>query len=266
MTDRQSRRTGRAERWAKTAPSVRVVSHHPWQQGVILAAVALLSGLGAIGGYWLGRSTADLDSTYVNSIERLNQSNQLTIEQLESRLIQADLSGGVDRDAAQALKHDIRALKDEVAALTEEVTFYKSLMAPSSVAKGLQIADFELTAMEEPGRFTFHLLLTQVENRRDWVQGEASLEVHGKLVPDSSDDRTTGSDSVTLITERVLPLTEIGEGDSYPLKFRFRYFQDLTGVISLPPGFEPERITVRAGKRGASTDALTRSFDWAVAG
>jgi hypothetical protein len=62
----------------------------------------------------------------------------------------------------------------------------------------------------------------------------------------------------------VLPLTEIGEDASYPLKFRFRYFQDLTGVISLPRGFEPERIVVRAGKRNAQ--ALTRTFDWTVAG
>ena len=151
-------------------------------------------------------------------------------------------------------------LKDQLAALTEEVTFYKSLMSPSSLAKGLQIADFELTAMEAEGRYTFHLLLTQVETRRDWVQGEATLEVEGRM------RETGGTDSATGNGQRVLPLTEIGEDDSYPLKFRFRYFQDLTGVISLPAGFEPERIVVRAGKRGASTEAMTRTFDWVVAG
>lgn len=237
---------------------MRVVSHHPRRQAVILGAVIALCIGGALAAFLFGRATSELDQSYVRSIERLNEANLATIEQLEAQLIEVDLTRGVEQDATLALKADIRLLKDQVAALTEEVTFYKSLMAPSSLAKGLQIADFELTAMEEEGRYTFHLLLTQVETRRDWVQGEATLEIEGRM------PGTGGSDSATASAPQVLPLTEIGEADSYPLKFRFRYFQDLTGVISLPRGFEPERIVVKAGKR--NTQALTRTFDWTVAG
>ena len=241
----------------KGSPSIRVVSHHPWRQPLTLVVVIALCAGGALAAYQLGRATSELDDTYLGSVERLNQANLATIERLEAELVEADLTRGVEKEATQALKEDIRVLKDQVAALTEEVTFYKSLMAPSTLAKGLQIADFELTSMEEAGRFRFHLLLTQVETRRDWVQGEATLEVEGRMA------ETGGSDSATVNAPRVLSLTEIGEDDSYPLKFRFRYFQDLTGVISLPPGFEPERIVVKAGKR--NTQALTRTFDWTVA-
>lgn len=235
-----------------------MVSHHPWRQGLTLLAVVIVCAGGALAAYQIGRATSELDDTYLGSVERLNLANQTTIEQLEAELIEADLTRGVEKEATKALKEDIRVLKDEVAALSEEVAFYKSLMAPSSLAKGLQIADFELTGMEEEGRFRFHLLLTQVETRRDWVQGEATLEVEGRMA------ETSGSESATIDGQRVLPLTEIGEDDSYPLKFRFRYFQDLTGVISLPPGFEPERIVVKAGKRNAQS--LSRTFDWTIAG
>jgi hypothetical protein len=155
------------------------------------------------------------------------------------------------------LRHSITELRDQVAALTEEVNFYKSLMAPSSVARGLQIADFELLPQEQDDQYRFHLLLTQVEARRDWVQGDATLEVHGRM---------TGSDPSTVAAEQVLSLTEIGGEGSYPLKFRFRYFQDLTGIITLPRGFEPEKIVVTAGKRGAGADPLSRTFQWLVAG
>jgi hypothetical protein len=106
-------------------------------------------------------------------------------------------------------------------------------------------------------------LLTQVETRRDWVQGEVTVEIESKMAAASGTD---GNDSATLDAQRVLPLTEIGDDDSYPLKFRFRYFQDLSGVISLPGGFEPERIVVRAGKPGANTQPMSRTFDWTVAG
>jgi hypothetical protein len=249
MADRQTR--------LLSAPSVRVVSHHPWRRGLMVAAVVLVSVLGSIGGYWLGRANAELDRNYVSSLERLNEGNRAAIDRLEAALVEADLVREVDRDAARTLRDSIGALKDEVASLTEEVTFYKSLMAPSSLERGLQIADFELAPMERPGQFTFHLLLTQVESRRDWIQGDATLEVHGRMA---------GSDSSTGEAERVLSLTEIAEGDTYPLRFRFRYFQDLTGVITLPQGFSPDRIVVTAGKGGASAEKLTRTFEWTVAG
>ncbi len=247
---------------------MRVVSHRPWRRALLMLCVLGLTLAGVLGGYRLGRSLAGLDSTYLAAMERLNRSNQADLARLQASLVEADLSRQVDQEAARALKEDIRRLKDEVAALTEEVTFYKSLMAPSSLARGLQISDFELRATDRPGRYTFHLLLTQVESRRDWVQGNATLEVHGRMAVAGEDPAgpTAGSGTATKRVERVLSLTEIAEEGSYPLKFRFRYFQDLTGVINLPAGFEPERVVVRAGKRGASTGGLDRTFDWTVAG
>ena len=43
-----------------------------------------------------------------------------------------------------------------------------------------------------------------------------------------------------------------------------RLGDDADGIISLPAGFEPERIVVTAEKRGSSP--MDRSFDWTVAG
>lgn len=241
----------------KSAPNVRVVSHHPWRRGLLIAAVLSLCGLGSVGGYWLGRSTAQLDRIYVTSLERLNAANQAAIERLEGSLVEADLVREMDQDAARTLKGSIGELKDRVASLTEEVTFYKSLMAPSTLARGLQIADFELAPTDRSRQYTFHLLLTQVESRRDWVQGDATLEIQGRM---------SGSNSTTDEVERVLSLTEIAAEGTYPLKFRFRYFQDLTGVITLPQGFSPDRIVVTAGKRGGNAEKQTRTFEWTVAG
>ena len=168
----------------------------------------------------------------MSGLERLNAANQRELADLNARLVEADLAREVDQEAARTLRDGIRELRDEVASLTEEVTFYKSLMSPSDVARGLQIAEFELLAMEQERRFTYEYV----------VAG-------GSWTP-----------------ELVRPLTEIGDSESYPLKFRFRYFQDLSGVITLPDGFEPTRVVVTADKRGASTANLTRTFDWMVSG
>lgn len=250
----------------RSFPAIRVVAHHPWRQAFALATVALVTLAGSVGGYWLGKATAGLDRIYFEALERLDVANRQAIARLEAALVDNNLALQVDREAAQTLKGTIRELKDSVADLTEEVTFYKSLMAPSSLDRGLQIADFEVSSLEEAGRFRFHLLLTQVESRRDWIQGDIGLEVHGRGSTGGQGESTTGGESGTATLERVLPLTEIAEEATYPLKFRFRYFQDLTGTIRLPAGFEPERVVVTADPRGAGSEARRRTFDWSVAG
>ena len=64
----------------------------------------------------------------------------------------------------------------------------------------------------------------------------------------------------------MLPLTELANVDPYPLKYRFRYFQDLSGELALPPDFLPEAVVVTVNRRGNRADNLQRAFDWSVSG
>ncbi len=89
-----------------------------------------------------------------------------------------------------------------------------------------------------------------MESRRDWIQGDIRIAVRG---------RGTGAEAAD---EQVLSLTEIADLDSYPLKFRFRYFQDLSGVITLPLEFQPISIVVTAQRRGTNAGDLERTFTW----
>ena len=222
---------------------MRVVTHHPLQRLLLGGGVAAVVAVAAVGGFWLGSAKAGLDADYVRSLEVLKQANAEQIAVLRDNLTAAGLNREVDAQTAQELRETIKSLRDEIGAVTEEVTFYKSLMAPSSLARGLQIAEFEVEPTLQENQFTFHVLLTQVETRRDWVQGDVSLRLRGR-------------------DQQVLSLTEIAEAETYPLKFRFRYFQDLSGVITLPEGFEPESVEITARRRGAKAADLTRSFAW----
>ncbi|NIP16062.1 MAG: hypothetical protein GWM88_15560 [Pseudomonadales bacterium] len=233
---------------------VRVVAHSPRRRMLMALIVALVCAGGAAGGFYLGESKAGLDVAYVEALERLDQGNKAEIAELRSRLVDADLARNVDSEAARELRDDIRALRDEVAGLQEEVTFYKSIMAPDSIERGLQIAEFQITPGEMVNEFTYHLLLTQVEARRDWVQGTVTLDVVGRRTLDPSREDV----------ELVLSLTEIAKIDTYPLSFRFRYFQDLTGSMKLPDEFLPEAVVVTARRRGARSERLQQKFAWAT--
>lgn len=211
----------------------------------VAAAVAL--------GFWLGNASAELDRSYLSSLEARDRASEARISALNRELADVRLAQSVDAQAAHSLRATIGELRQELASLREEVTFYKSLMAPSSLERGLQIGEFELVAGEREGQFFYHLLLTQVEERRSWVEGQVRLVVEG-----------TGPGEDGRSARLVLPLTDIAELDTYPLRFRFRYFQDISGSVTLPAQFTPEAITVTATPSGGGAEPVERTFDWIV--
>lgn len=225
------------------AGELKVVVDRPHRRRWLTVAAVLLSGAIAYGGFLAGQHVADLDRAYVAALERIKGASEVQLSQLRDELVDVRLAYEVDSQALVALRGDLTDTREAMAELEEEVAFYRSLMDPKSVAKGLQIAAFETLPLAS-GKHSYHLLLTQVATRRSWLSGTVRIAIAG--------DGAKGP--------QVLPLTDLGAPDVYPLKFRFRYFQDLRGELQLPEGFVPRsaQITVtRAGEK-----ALERGFPW----
>ncbi|MFU8813761.1 MAG: DUF6776 family protein [Pseudomonadales bacterium] len=198
-------------------------------------------------------STAAVDRAYLAALEGLERGAEARIDALTRELVDARLAQSVDAQAAQSLRVTLSGLQDELATLREELTFYKSLMAPETVARGLQIAEFELARTEAPDRFSYRLVLTQADSRPDWLEGKVEIQVQG---------RRAGPDGA--VAEEVLPLTVLAQPDDYPLPFRLRYFQDLSGTVTLPEGFHPRAVLIKASPAGKAAQSLSRSFDWVL--
>lgn len=225
------------------AGELKVVVDRPHRRRLLTVAALLLCGAMAYGGYRVGQHVADLDRSYVAALERIKGASELQLAQLRSELIDARLAYEVDSQALVALRGDLTGTREEMAKLEEEVSFYRSLMDPKSVAKGLQIAAFDTLPLAS-GKHSYHLLLTQVATRRAWLSGTVKIALSG--------DGAKGP--------QVLPLTELSSPDVYPLKFRFRYFQDLRGELQLPAGFVPRSALITVTRSGKK--ALERSFPW----
>jgi hypothetical protein len=185
-----------------------------------------------------------------DAVQLSNQLETATkkVVELDAQLIDAQLNLTVLREASNSLREDLTKELSKTARLEEEVTFFKGLMSPSSLTKGLQVAELELVALPEPGEYNFQLLLTQVALRRGLIAGEVRLDVIGRY----ADDPEAG--------EAVLSLTELASLEAYPMKFRFRYFQDMNGNLVLPDNFSPARILVTAKQTGK--EPLQVSFPW----
>ncbi len=228
--------------------SMKVVEHQPWRRPLMFALTGIIGVVCLLLGYTLGQNSVLSSKVSGENVSRHLLAAQARLQELEAELVDARLNEEVLRQAGNALRDDLTLAHEKSARLQEEVTFYKGLMAPSSLPQGLQVAELDLSAIPDSQDYDFELLLTQVALRRSFIAGEVRLDIIGTY--EGTQERG----------EAVLSLTELAQLKSYPLKFRFRYFQDLTGRITLPEGFMPQRVLVTANQSGK--DPLQVTFPW----
>ena len=210
--------------------------------GLVLVAAVSGFGLGWLsGGDALEATTTERDQFRQSLTER-----EMTISDLAQKVGILEKGGEVDRQAANEVRETIRALKTQVAGLEEEVTFYKGIMVPGDKAAGLQIGKVAITPIAEQ-QYRYAVTMTQIAERGRFVSGTLSLNVIGQEADKS----------------RVLSLTDLDS--SVPAagsRFRFRYFQELKGIMTLPPGFEPQRVEVVLKTSGKKPQRVEQTIDW----
>lgn len=228
-------------------PRVHIVRNRPgtwfwWLLPVLFIAVAAIAySLGSTGG------------TARPPVERLDVLRETLdsdrVAELRAELTELRMTQTVEPSADAEVRATFRKLEDEIASLTEEVAFYRSLMAPAELAKGLHIETMTLHPTERPGVYSYELVIAQTVARHAWQEGEAYFEVHGAVAGKPV----------------VLALTEIATIPEYPMTFRFRYFQNYSGEFTLTDDFAPETVIVTLD-RGDSGEIVQRRYDWAVNG
>ena len=160
------------------------------------------------------------------------------------------LGGKVDNKANEEVQITIEDLESKIAGLEEEIRFYKGVMLPNVKEQGLRIERLDLKATGEPSTYSFGLLLTQIVEKHDYVQGAVEINLLGQ-----QDE-----------TEAQLTLKELSGGDRGSIRFRFRYFQNIEGRITVPEGFAPRELVVVAKRSGGNAQQLEKKFGWQLGG
>ena len=213
----------------------------PWRTAGWVAAAVVLAGLSGYGGFILGghRLDSQEERGAVVSRDRDESGDLAWFREL-------DLSRVVDAGANEQLRRTIKILGDRVHSLEEEVRFYRRLVAPMDDDAGFMIDRLDIARTRDPDRFVYTLVLTQAADRDGWIEGNLLIDVVGEQA---------GS-------PQSLSLAELSEESEYPMEFRFLYFEDLSGQMTLPAEFSPREIRVTAevdaGRR------FERVFAWTV--
>ncbi|NOR19070.1 MAG: hypothetical protein GQ538_03170 [Xanthomonadales bacterium] len=186
---------------------------------------------------------------YANyEVEALRKDLESSLELLEAekaRATVAEREADVVRGANAILRGSERQRQDEMANLQADLAFYRRLGGANGTQAPLAVHYLELQSTQSPRVYRIIFTLTQNLRWAAVVSGQIHLGVDG-----------IRNGVAQHLTEELL-LAESAE----PLKFQFKYFQQLERLITLPEGFEASQLTIRL-RTGSLRAAVEQSMEW----
>lgn len=230
-----------------------VVPYRPAQAWGLRALVACLLLVCVVASYVLGRQQG-LRENGAARLERDELAVAMEVlgsenDALKAQLLNQQQSGEVDKQALAQVQETVRSLRENISQLQEDVLFYKQISSSENTEQGLVVGQMELFATTDPQRLRYKFEFRQQGGSGDMIKGHANIEIQGK------------QDGMPA----ALPLYSVSNTEKMAdIKLGFRYFQNLEGELTLPPGFAPERIHIHAESDGDDAQTLQQSFAWVV--
>jgi len=167
------------------------------------------------------------------------------MELAQARLVVSEQEADVIRQANRLLRADESERQDELSQLRSELDFYRRLAGTGGEQSGLDVYRAEVIPTESGKVFQFILTLTQNIRRASIITGRARMDIEGTM------------------ENRPLTLywSQISDGETPEPSFRFKYFQQLEGYLTLPDGFKPTRLLVTLEAKGQRKPVI-RKYSW----
>jgi len=218
-----------------------------------LFIAALLIGLFAVYVvYEFGRYNAGYDRQAVAQqrtelevkIEHLEKDNR----EMRTQLAELDtFRVGRAREQAELAK-SMGELQAQVAQQSQELAFYRGVVAQGAASIGIKIEQVRITATEHPGVFSVHLSLLR--------SGRADTDALGSLL--------LGLDGAANGEAKSLDFAALTGGRTHELHYNFRYFQDFDQELTLPSTFKPEQLVMELHSSKKDVPPLSQSFLWTI--
>ena len=229
-----------------------VKAHRPWKSKFIWGIVLLVLITGGWTLFDYGRFLAGYDSRDTdNEIDGLLQIQK----HLEKRIVTLredkavlQRAAQIERKAYNELDTTLKVLQAEILEHKEELAFYRGIVSPKDSSSGLYLQNFYLTQNGETRSYRYKVVLTQVLKNSRLINGKVKLEFDGLLDGES----------------KVLKLKEVTAKKVRDLNYRFKYFQNVEGVVEFPKGFSLLRVKVQILPRGRERDMIEKTIEWSI--
>jgi hypothetical protein len=228
-------------------------THAPTRRIILLATIALISLFTLYVVYELGRYNAGYDRLAVQqerteqevAMEHLEKTNR----ELRTQLAELDtFRVGRAREQAEVAR-SIGDLQAQVARQSQELAFYRGVVAQGASELGVKIGTVRIAAGQKPGQFVVHLSLVRSGRPESVVTGVLGLTVDGE----------SGGKTVT-----TLDLAALTSGKQRELPFNFRFYENFDQEITIPADFKPEHLAVEVRSNRKDVSPLVQTFLWSL--
>ena len=202
--------------------------------------------------YELGRYNAGYDRQAVGQqrtelevrIEHLEKANR----ELRTRLAELDtIRAGRAREQAE-MARSIGDLQAQVARESQELAFYRGVVAQGASSLGVKIEQLRITAGQLPGTYLVHMSLVRSGRADAPATGSVQLSLDGAAADGA----------------RTLDLASLTGGRQRELRYNFRYLETFDQQLIVPPNFKPERLNVEVSSGRRDVAPLSQTFLWSV--
>ena len=201
-------------------------------QWLSLLAIATLATSFSAGRYTAEVTTAPLDA----------EADRQTTE-----IVQLQARHDIDRQTLAALRVELADNRTALAELERELAFYREVMAPEEVSRGLVIRKPTFTALASPGHWRYQLIAQQGGRGNSARRGSLAVTLWGEAAGVAQQYRLRDLDVELAGAEPVL---------------NFRYFQRLEGEFTLPVDFIPKHLVLTAELSKPVSEQLNQRYDW----
>jgi hypothetical protein len=171
----------------------------------------------------------------------------LTSELAETRRQAAMLerNSRIEDDTSGQLKKSLTEAQNEVLELKKELAFYKSIVAPEQGKPTIVIQTIQLKK-DVTGDYDYKIMVSQQGKNDRFARGTVEVSIEGTKQG----------------TKQVLALDTVSDDAGKPMNFGFKYFQNFTGKLKLPDGFNAESMRVKLNPKAKTLDAVDETFPW----
>jgi len=170
---------------------------------------------------------------------------------LRTRAIALETQLAIDNQTLEQLRGELLISQGSIEELERELAFYRGVIAPEERITGVLLRSPSLRATDVPGVYGYELV----------VQQGTQTSVSGKRV-------FQGRLRVTILGQQegqpeVLSLESLDDDlVTTSIELSFRYFQRWQGQLTLPPGFEPQEMSVEVVMTKPEKQSVDYNYRW----
>jgi len=230
--------------------ALKIVHRRPFRWAVWVIVCLLI----LIGSAWLlfdyGRFSAGFEIKRVlEQVEKLQQDNDRLMQ--AQFVSQADITMleqtcQVEQQAHDEVANSLVGLQSEILELTQQLRFYQGIVSPADIEDGAKIKSLRIEKTAEQGRYRYTLVLVQGPKRARRQIGAVNLRLDGEFKG----------------KPQALSMKQLTLDERSSHKYRFKYFQRLSGYFVVAEKFEPKKMRVRITPSAKGEEGHERDFLW----